>query len=304
VSRVVPDPAFRNVSQLASWQSAAVALIGGAADAARWVDLGGSSLNGTWRLDSGRDRYFVKTHAASRLAMLEAEAEGLRELARADAIRVPAPVACGEAGDRAFLVLEWLDFGGGGRDAALGEALAKLHRTTVARFGWHRDNTIGTTPQHNAWTEEWATFFRDQRIAPQLALAARNGCGGRLQRDGERLLLAIPQLLAGHAPAASLLHGDLWSGNAARLASGEPVIFDPAVHFGDREADLAMTELFGGFRADFHAAYRAAWPLDAGYPVRRALYNLYHVLNHFNLFGGGYGDRAQAMIGQLLAEAS
>ena len=102
---------------------------------------------------------------------------------------------------------------------------------------------------------------------------------------------------------ASLLHGDLWSGNAARLASGEPVIFDPAVYFGDRETDLAMTELFGGFPAAFHAAYRAAWPLDAGYPVRRTLYNLYHVLNHLNLFGGGYGAQAEAMIGQLLAEA-
>ena len=182
-------------------------------------------------------------------------------------------------------------------------ALAQLHRTTAEAYGWHRDNTIGTTPQDNARTEDWAAFFRDRRIAPQLALAARNGHGGRLQRAGERLLAAMPLLLAGHAPVASLLHGDLWSGNAARLASGEPVIFDPAVYFGDRETDLAMTELFGGFPAAFHAAYRAAWPIDAGYPVRRTLYNLYHVLNHLNLFGGGYGAQAEAMIGQLLAEA-
>jgi fructosamine-3-kinase len=285
------------------WQSAAVALIGGAASAARWADLGGSSLNGTWRLEIGRERYFVKTHAASRLGMLQGEAEGLRALARCGAIRVPAPVACDSADNCAFLVLEWLDIGGGGRDAALGTALAQLHRTTAEAYGWHRDNTIGTTPQDNTPAGDWAKFFRDRRIAPQLALAARNGHGGRLQRAGERLLAAIPLLLAGHAPAASLLHGDLWSGNAARLASGEPVIFDPAVYFGDRETDLAMTELFGGFPAAFHAAYRAAWPLDAGYPVRRTLYNLYHVLNHLNLFGGGYGAQAEAMIGQLLAEA-
>jgi fructosamine-3-kinase len=285
------------------WQCAAVALIGGAAKAACWADLGGSSLNGTWRLDLGRARYFVKTHAAMRLAMLQAEAEGLRELAQTGAIRVPAPVACNIAGNSAFLVLEWLDFGGGGRDAALGTALAQLHRTTAEAHGWDRDNTIGTTPQDNARTGDWAAFVRDRRIAPQLALAARNGHGGRLQRAGEQLLVAIPLLLAGHAPVASLLHGDLWSGNAAQLTTGEPVIFDPAVYFGDRETDLAMTELFGGFPAAFHAAYRATWPIDAGYPVRRTLYNLYHVLNHFNLFGGGYGAQAEAMIGQLLAEA-
>ena len=286
-----------------AWQCAAVALIGGAASAPRWADLGGSSLNGTWRLELGPERYFVKTHAASRLAMLQAEAEGLRALACPGAIRVPAPVACDSRSDCAFLVLEWLDFGAAGRDAALGTALAQLHRTTAEAYGWHRDNTIGTTPQDNARTRDWAAFFRDRRIAPQLALAARKGHRGRLQSGGEQLLAAIPLLLAGHAPVASLLHGDLWSGNAARLASGEPVIFDPAVYFGDRETDLAMTELFGGFSAAFHAAYRAAWPLEVGYPVRRTLYNLYHVLNHLNLFGGGYGAQAQAMIGQLLAEA-
>jgi len=286
-----------------AWQCAAVALIGGAASSAQWVDLGGSSLNGTWRLVLGRERYFVKTHDLSGLPMLEAEADGLRELALAGAIRVPSPVACGSAGRCAFLVLEWLEFARGGRDAALGTALARLHRTTAQAYGWHRGNTIGTTPQDNAWTDDWATFFRDRRIAPQLALAARTGRSARLQHDGERLLEAIPPLLAGHRPVASLLHGDLWSGNAARLGSGEPVIFDPAVHFGDREADLAMTELFGGFDADFYTAYRAIWPIDAGYPVRRTLYNLYHVLNHFNLFGGGYGQQAETMIGQLLAEA-
>jgi fructosamine-3-kinase len=287
----------------AAWQSVAVARIGGQPATTRWIDLGGSSLSGTWRLESGGERYFVKTHAASYLPMLEAEADGLRELARTGAIRVPAPVVCASAGGCAFLALEWLDLSGGGRDAALGIGLAQLHRTTAGRYGWWRDNTIGTTPQDNLCTDDWATFFRDRRIAPQLALAARNGQGGGLQRDGERLLGAISLLLAGHAPAASLLHGDLWSGNAARLASGDPAIFDPAVYFGDREADLAMTELFGGFGSDFYAAYRAAWPIDAGYRVRRTLYNLYHVLNHFNLFGGGYGDQARTMIARLLAEA-
>lgn len=284
-----------------AWQAAAVTLIGGDPRATRWVNLGGTPLNATWRVDAGFDRFFVKINTAAGLPMLEAEADGLRELARAKAIRVPAPVACGGAGGVAFLALEWLELSGGGRDTALGAGLAQLHRTTAQAHGWHRDNTIGTTSQDNAWTDDWATFFRDRRIAPQLALAADKGHGGHLQRDGERLLAAIPALLAGHALAPSLLHGDLWSGNAARLASGEPVIFDPAVHFGDREADLAMTELFGGFGADFYAAYAEAWPLAPGYATRRTLYNLYHVLNHLNLFGGGYRGQAEAMIASLLA---
>jgi fructosamine-3-kinase len=289
------------------WQSAAAAAIGAAAGVAaehgRWTDLGGTSLNDTWRLDAGGARWFVKVNAVERAPMFEAEADGLAALAGAGAVRVPVPVCCGVAGDAAFLALEWLDFGGGGRDAALGRALARLHRTVAPRFGWHRDNTIGTTPQDNAWADDWAAFFRDRRIAPQLSLAARHGRGGRLQRDGERLLAAIPALLAGHAPVPSLLHGDLWFGNAARLASGEPAIFDPAVYHGDRETDLAMAALFGGFGADFHAAYRDAWPLPAGHDVRRTLYSLYHVLNHLNLFGGGYLAQAEAMVGQLLAQA-
>jgi len=282
------------------WQVAVAAALGGAAPA-RWTRLGASSWNETWRLDLGATARFVKVSDAEGAAMLEAEADGLRELAAANAVRVPAPVARGVAAGRAFLALEWLDFGRGGRDAALGRALAALHGVTARRFGWHRANTIGSTPQDNAWTDDWAAFFRDRRIAPQLALAARNGHRA-LQRDGERLLGAIPALLAGHAPAPSLLHGDLWSGNAARLASGEPVIFDPAVYYGDREADLAMTELFGGFGADFHAAYRDAWPLPPGYERRRALYNLYHLLNHLNLFGGGYLARAEGMTAELLRD--
>lgn len=290
----------------ACWQGAAVAALRAAPDnaggPARWTACGGSALNEAWRLDVDGARYFVKVNAASRLPMLEAEADGLAALGAAGALRVPKPIAHGASGDAAFLVLEWLEFGRGGRDAALGRALAELHRVTGPRFGWHRDNTIGTTPQLNAWGEGWAVFFRDRRIAPQLALAAANGHCGALQRDGERLREAIPALLAGHAPAPSLLHGDLWSGNAARLASGEPVVFDPAVYHGDREADLAMTELFGGFGADFYAAYRDAWVLDEGYPVRRTLYNLYHVLNHLNLFGGGYRAQAETMIARLLAE--
>jgi fructosamine-3-kinase len=185
--------------------------------------------------------------------------------------------------------------------AALGQQLAHLHRASAARFGWHRDNTIGATPQPNPWTESWIEFWRTQRLAFQLQLAARNGHTGGLQRRGEQLLVRLDALLA-HDPARSLLHGDLWGGNAAATAAGEPVLFDPACYYGDRETDLAMTELFGGFAPAFYSEYRAAWPLDAGYGARRDLYNLYHVLNHLNLFGGGYRAQAEGMIERLLSE--
>ena len=135
-----------------------------------------------------------------------------------------------------------------------------------------------------------------------MRLAGENGYGAQLQRPGERLLDALPAFFAGYLPQPSLLHGDLWGGNHAFLADGAPAIFDPAAYFGDREADLAMTELFGGYPADFYAAYRAAWPLDAGYAARRNLYNLYHILNHANLFGGGYAQQAEEMMQRLLAE--
>lgn len=271
------------------------------ATAVDWGPGGGSSLNAIASLSLAGRRFFVKTNDAHYAPMLEAEADGLAAIARTKAIRVPAPVAVGVAGGLAYLVLDWIEFRRGGRDAALGRALAAMHRQAGPRFGWHRDNTIGTTPQANAWSDAWAAFFRDRRLAPQLALAAQRGHVGALQRSGERLLDALPALLGAHAPQPSLVHGDLWSGNAGRLAGGEPVIFDPAVYYGDRETDIAMSELFGGFGADFYAAYDEAWPRADGYGVRRTLYNLYHVLNHLNLFGGGYRAQAQAMIGEMLA---
>src|SRR5439155_724376 len=133
----------------------------------------------------------------------------------------------------------------------------------------------------------WSDFWREARLEPQLELARKNGMGKSLLRKGEQLAEAVPGLLTDHTPIASLLHGDLWSGNAGFLADGTPVLFDPAVYWGDREADLAMTELFGGFPQAFYSAYAGAAPLDPGYAVRKALYNLYHVLNHANLYGVG-----------------
>jgi protein-ribulosamine 3-kinase len=231
-----------------------------------------------------------------------AEADGLAALAAAGA-RVPAPLCRGEAGEEAFLVLEHLELRGTGDHAALGRMLAQVHAVRGEFFGWRRDNYIGRTHQINRRSSSWVDFWCDSRLRPQLALAKKNRLGSGLLGKGERLLQAVPRLLSGHAPPASLLHGDLWGGNAGFLAGGAPVLFDPAVYWGDREADLAMTELFGGFPASFYSAYAEIAPLDPGYATRKNLYNLYHVLNHANLFGGGYASGAERMIDRLLAQA-
>jgi len=270
---------------------------------ARQDERGGGCINQAMMLE-GRDgrRYFVKLNRAAALDMFAAEAAGLDELRAGGAIRVPAPVAHGVGAGHAFLVLEWLELDGRASGAELGRRLAALHRVVARAYGWSRDNTLGSTPQVNQHSNDWIDFLRDRRLGFQLALAARNGAPRRLLQGGERLLDRLAAFFPGYQPAPSLLHGDLWGGNYG-YSQGEPVLFDPAVYYGDREADLAMTELFGGFPEDFRAAYQESWPLDPGYATRRRLYNLYHVLNHFNLFGGGYGTQASHMIDGLLAES-
>ncbi|WP_296753013.1 fructosamine kinase family protein [Thiobacillus sp.] len=264
--------------------------------------VGGGDINQAFGMSDGARRYFVKANRAQCLPMFEAEAAALRALAAAQGVRVPQPLCTGAAAGQAFLVLEYLDLHGSGDAARLGERLAQQHRVPQPRFGWAHDNWIGSTPQRNGWARDWIAFWRDGRLGYQLELAAQNGYGGALQRDGERLLACLDAFFDGYAPAPSLLHGDLWGGNHGYLADGTPVIFDPAIYVGDRECDLAMSELFGGFAADFYAAYRAAWPLDPGYAARKTLYNLYHILNHANLFGSGYVAQAARMTAQLLAQ--
>ncbi len=265
------------------------------------IPVGGGDISAAWRL-KGNDRdIFLKTGRVASLPMFTGEAEGLAEIANAKAIRIPEVYAVGEAADAAFLALEWLSFETPDTDVArsFGERLANMHRNTASRYGWHRDNTIGLTPQENPWSDDWITFFQEHRIGYQLQLAADNGFSGELQQQGRRLLKRLPSYFDGYSPAASLLHGDLWSGNWAS-SGGEPVIFDPAVYYGDRESDLAMTRLFGGFSREFYDAYEAAWPMQSGWRERQDLYQLYHVLNHLNLFGSGYQGRALALMSALL----
>ena len=264
--------------------------------------VSGGCINQSYLLADDQHRFFVKLNDAKRLPMFEAEAAGLQEILASHTVRAPQPLCHGVADDRAYLVLEHLDLRAHGDAAALGRQLAQMHLPPQAYFGGPRDNTLGSTPQPNTQTASWINFWREQRLGYQLRLAAQNGYGGKLQTQGEKLLAGLDAFFTDYQPQASLLHGDLWGGNHGYLADGTPVIFDPAVYYGDRETDLAMTELFGGFAPAFYAAYREAWPLDAGYAERKTLYNLYHILNHANLFGGGYAAQALRMVAQLNAQ--
>ena len=265
---------------------------------------GGCINTATVIKDSKGRPFFVKLNDATRLAMFETEAEGLKEIAHTRTVRVPQPICWGVGEGSAWLVLEYLDLGSAETRSqeTLGRQLAHMHRATNAQFGWRIDNTIGSTPQINTPCNDWVEFWQQRRLGYQLELTAGRA-GKDLQRKGEQLLVHVGTFFRDYRPVPSLLHGDLWSGNAAAVGS-QPVIFDPAVYYGDREADLAMTELFGGFGSHFYSVYREAWPLDPGYRVRKDLYNLYHVLNHLNLFGGGYRSQAEGMIERLLAEAA
>jgi fructosamine-3-kinase len=260
------------------------------------ASVGGGCINQAFRIGDASQVYFVKVNQASKASMFEAEALGLQEMTAH--IRVPRPLCWGIASDQSYLVLEWIDLGRSTNWPEMGRQLALLHRATQAQgFGWHQDNTIGETPQLNPWTRDWPDFFAEHRIGHQLKLAARKGMRFA---QAETLLQAIPKVLARHNPQPSLVHGDLWSGNAAFDREGAPVIFDPATYYGDREVDLAMTDLFGGFPEAFYQGYQAVWPLESGYRERKVLYNLYHILNHFNLFGGSYAGQAEQMMKQII----
>lgn len=264
--------------------------------------VGGGDINQAWQISDAHTTFFLKTNDADKADMFAAEAEGLNALAEAEAIRVPKPVCWGVINDQSYLVMESLSLGGRENSTLFGQQLAKMHQHTQQQFGWHRNNTIGSTLQVNDLEESWITFWRKHRLDFQIDLALRNGASCRLADKGEHLMTNLSALFGGYSPRPSILHGDLWSGNWGSDELGNPVIYDPAVYFGDHEADLAMMELFGSPGASFFAAYREVYPIDAGYSVRRTLYNLYHILNHYNLFRGGYAAQAESMIDRLLAE--
>lgn len=244
----------------------------------------GQGFTRNWYGRAGARQLFIKL--SDDTDRLQAEADGLQALAGCRALRVPMVLAQGAAVGTSFLVLEWLDLASHGAATRLGTSLATLHRHRGADYGWHRNNYLGASLQSNERHPDWCTFFTRQRLVPQLERALSQGYRP-LAGPGRRVLEAVPDLLARHQPPPALLHGDLWQGNVAYV-DGQPCCFDPAVHYGDAECDLAMAALFGGFSAAFFAAHAAEHPLPPGWPARRQLYQLYHLLNHLNLFGAPY----------------
>jgi fructosamine-3-kinase len=268
--------------------------------------VSGGCINRSYLLQGQKDSYFVKLNRPDQIDMFVAESAGLIDLASTKTIAVPQIICWGTTTSHSYLVLENLNLRRKNNGWTMGMSLAALHRfpqdhsaeRCPQKFGWHRDNRIGSTPQINSWKANWVEFFRDHRLAYQLELA-----GWSQFPRAQELLERLP-LLLNHQPPSSLVHGDLWSGNASFTEAGVPVIFDPAVYWGDREVDIAMTELFGGFPADFYRGYESIYPLEPGYEQRKVVYNLYHILNHYNLFGGSYHGQVQRTIESILSIAN
>lgn len=263
--------------------------------------IGGGCIDPAWKVSNGAESYFVKTsHQGNAHSMFQAEAEGLKEMKAAD-MNTPGVIATGKENGFSWLVLEYLPMQSASKKAQekLGNNLARMHRHCAAEHGWHINNRIGSTPQSNRQHKNWLDFYREERLLPQLKMLERSTPELSLMKHATPLLENLGELFSGYRPKPSLLHGDLWSGNHAMTDNEQPVIFDPACYYGDRETDIAMTELFGGFSPAFYEAYQAEWPLDPGYSRRKTLYNLYHILNHANIFGGGYGMQARRMIDEL-----
>lgn len=262
--------------------------------------VSGGCIHESFWIEDGQGRsFFLKVNDRSRSRLFETERGSLEALQQTRAIRVPRPVALGISGNRAFFVMEAIALQSRGDPARMGRELAALHRHRPENgsFGWEEDNFIGATVQENGWRSTWVDFFGEKRLIPQFRLAR---AAGRRFRGESRLLDGLERWIGYHDPAPSLLHGDLWGGNAAFDESGRPVLFDPACYYGDRETDLAFSRMFGGFALEFYEAYAEAWPIPDGEQERREIYNLYHLLNHYNLFGEGYGDSAQRVMDRFV----
>jgi fructosamine-3-kinase len=249
-------------------------------------------------------QYFVKSNQHSFLDNFQAEWEGLGLLASAAVIRVPQAVAVGIHGPCAWLVLQWVQQDRMPADyfANFGRQLAQLHRVTLgSRIGLDTDNFLGAAPQINSTCNNWPEFFAEQRIGPQLRWATDQGLAdATLQRDVTAIAQRMGQLLSSDDPSTSLLHGDLWSGNYLCDADGQVVLIDPAVHYGNREAEFGMLRLFGACPRRFYEAYDEAFPLAPGWQRRVNVYVLYHLLNHLNLFGRGYHQQCCDTAAEIL----
>lgn len=267
--------------------------------------ISGGYINQAWKVTDNKNKQcFIKTNSCGLEDMFIAEANALQEIAKSGCIRTPHVLAYGCTSKFSYLVLDYVPLRSAINQKKLGKQLAQMHQVTDSanQFGWTQNNYIGSTPQPNNTHGDWTSFWKDERLLYQLKLAKNKGYAIDAYDAGLKLSDSLPLFFTDYRPAPSLLHGDLWGGNCASDFDNNPVIYDPAVYYGDREADIAMTELFGGFSTDFYNSYNDHYALDSGYKIRKSLYNLYHILNHFNLFGGGYDKQAENMTKQLLSE--
>lgn len=277
--------------------------------------VGGGDSHHAYQLQTSIGPLFLKLNRAESLPLFATEARSLEAIARSNTIRCPKVLGFGLfENQQAWLLIEHLPLTSRGDDFQRGRDLALMHQQInqnsetntqdkTKPFGWFEDNFIGHTPQQNRWYSEWISFYGEQRLRPQLELAQLRDAPRSLYESGCELIECLPFWFQNYQPEASLLHGDLWGGNSAFTTEGDAVVFDPACYYGDRETDIAMTELFGGFSEPFYTGYNDLFPLDTGYQTRKPLYNVYHLLNHFNLFGGHYAQQSELVIKALLKQS-
>ena len=264
--------------------------------------LSGGCINNAKKLTTTKGNFFIKTNIADVFpGMFDAEAKGLKLLAETNTVYIPNIIATGEYENKSYIILEFVAGSPPKKDfwKSFGQNLATLHKNSNKYFGLDHDNYIGSLVQKNIQTENWITFFITQRLQVQLDLAVnRNNINPPVLNLFEKLFIKLPELIIGENP--SLLHGDLWSGNFMINSDGEATLIDPAVYYGHREVDLAMTKLFGGFNKEFYESYNEEWPLEKNYSDRLDIYNLYPLLVHVNLFGGGYLEQVKSILRKFL----
>ncbi len=262
--------------------------------------ISSSTINHTWKLElSNGQKLFAKTVDKKESLRLKFEAIGLKCLAQfADSklLNIPKPLTISNFKNHSALLLSWIDKSHGDQ-TNLGKGLALLHQSSAKqspeKFGWDMNGFIGDGPQPAGWEKSWGKCFVKLRLIPQIKLASKWGLN---IHDWEELMNSLTEVLNDHKPLPSLVHGDLWSGNIAIESNGKGVIFDPATWWADREVDLAMTKLFGGFSKEFYSGYESIWPLPTSSEKRIKIYNLYHILNHANIFGGIYKSQCLSIL--------
>ncbi len=261
----------------------------------------GGDINHCYRVTIANEPLFLKTNTATCYPLFRTEQYALLQIIGCSTLLCPKPIICDQTTNSSFLLMQHIDLKWDAtKEFYLGEQLAKMHKVVSNSYGWQEDNFIGLTTQLNSHQCQWHSFWIENRIKPQRELARANRCPGHTLKLIELAEEHSQAILQNHQPAPSFLHGDLWQGNVSFSKNGEAIIFDPASYFGDRETDIAMTELFGGFSENFYAGYNKEWALNKGYQTRRAIYQLYHVINHFNLFGSPYDNQAASLCKHIL----